>query len=54
MARIIICQQMHWGVRERAESVHLVLKNKTLFALIIKQGGSYWTEICVQILRDTK
>lgn len=44
-AHIIICQQMHWGERERTETVHLVARNKTLFVLIIKQGRSYSTKI---------
>lgn len=29
------------GERERTETVHLVVRNKTLFVLIIKQGESY-------------
>lgn len=33
-AHIIVCQQMRWGEREPAETVHLV----ALFVLIIKQG----------------
>lgn len=37
--------------RERAETVHLVVRNKTLFVLIIKQGGG---GACYDIIRDAK